>query len=284
MMQVMGRAARLFGTGLLLAAFIAPTQSHDDGSWAACSVSLEDSDRLPDQIPWTVLFDPSCKRHMAPVSSGFSADPSSRTSAPRTPWPAPCETFAGHVMAGESYQQPFGDGLLFRLRSVSGAPSDRDGWTIEVRAGPDGEHDLVYPATPPYRFSGMLHIGAVYGLTAQQSARWEQRTFGFVTSEEAYAPLSEAVRFLISSRTPEMTTAQYEAAYDSVYSAWEAMMRRVGKGRLRITDVRVSDPTPEHPGGQIEHLAFIVTLCPDGEEPPDALGSGAGPFPRDSST
>lgn len=180
---------------------------------------------------------------------------------------AQCDTISGQVRAGSSFERAFGDGLLFRLRAAANAPPNPAGWTVEVRAGADGEHDFVWVATPPYRWWNPRYLDTSYGQSARGAVDRDVRTFGFVTGEEAYARLSEAVGFLVFSRPPEMTEEEYEAAHDSVRAAWQTMMEEVGRGQLRITDADVSEPTPDHPRGRIERLAFTVTLCPGGEEP-----------------
>lgn len=193
---------------------------------------------------------------------------------------AQCDTLSGQVRAGSSFERAFGDGLLFRLRAAANAPPNPAGWTVEVRDGADGEHDFVWVATPPYRWWNPRYLDTSYGQTAPGAVARDVRTFGFVTDEDAYARLSEAVGFLVFSRPPEMTEAEYEAAHDSVYARWQAMMERVGRGQLRITDADVSEPTPDHPRGRIERLAFTVTLCPGGEEPWEGGDSGGSPRSR----
>ena len=94
---------------------------------------------------------------------------------------------------------------------------------------------------------------------------WDVRRFGFVTGEEEYATLADAVDFLLW-RPTGMTGAQYEAAHDSVYAQWDARLERAGRGELRITDADVTDPGSDHPLGRIERIAFTVTLCPHGDE------------------
>lgn len=184
---------------------------------------------------------------------------------------AQCETLTGQVAAGRSYQQSFGNGLLFRLGPAVKAPPNPEGWTIEVRDGVDGENDFVWVATPPYRFSNPRYLDTSYGNDARDVIAWDVRSFAFVTGEEEYRALAEAVRFLVSSRPPDMTEAEYEAAYDSIYPRWEALIQDAGKGELRIIDADVSRPTPERPRGRIERLFFTVTLCPGGGEPGGAI-------------
>lgn len=177
----------------------------------------------------------------------------------------PCAGFAGEVHAGEAFERPFGDGLLFRLRPTEHAPPNPAGWTIEVRRGEDGAHDFVWVATPPYRFYNPRDLTPSYGESAADVVAMDTRDFGFVRSEEEYETLAGLVRFLLWK--PEgMTEARYEAATDSVRTRWEAMLERVGHGRLRITDADVTGPEPHLPGGRIERLAFRVTLCPVAHE------------------
>ena len=180
---------------------------------------------------------------------------------------APCDTLAGTVRAGESWEHPFGDGLVFRLRATGQAPPNPAGWTIEVRTGPGGEHEYSWVATPPYHFWNPRYLDTSYGLTAREAVARDVRSFGFVTGEEAYARLSRAVELLTSSRPVDVTEAAHAAARDSAEATWKAMMEGVGRGELRITDAAVSDSTEERPRGRIERLAFTVALCPGGGAP-----------------
>jgi hypothetical protein len=178
---------------------------------------------------------------------------------------AQCDTLSGRVRAGESYEQPFGDGLLFLLRANAQAPPNPEGWTIEVRRdGPGKGHDFVWVATPPYRWWNPRYIDTSYGVSAREAVARDVRSFGFVTSEAAYASLARAVDLLVSSRPVEMTEAEFEAARDSAHVTWQAMLERAGGGELRITGADVSDSTSELPGGRIERLAFTAVLCPAG--------------------
>lgn len=177
---------------------------------------------------------------------------------------AQCRTLEGEVVAGGSYEHAFGDGLLFRLAPNAPAPPNPPGWTIEVRAGPEGRHDFVWVATPPYRWSNPRYVDTSYGVDARRAVAWDVRTFGFVADEEEYGALSRAVGFLVSSRPADMTADRYRTVADSVEGLWRTMLERTGRGELRITDAEVSGATPERPGGRIERLAFTVSLCPGG--------------------
>ncbi len=174
---------------------------------------------------------------------------------------AQCDTLSGHVRAGESYRHPFGGGLSFRLRANASAPPNPDGWTVEVRAGADGEHDFVWVATPPYHWWNPRYLDTSYGLDAQEAVARDVRSFRFVTSEAAYDSLARAVEVLVSSRPQGMTQSEWDAAGDSARATWTAMLDRAGRGELRITGAEVSDSTAGRPRGRIERLAFTAVLC-----------------------
>lgn len=175
-----------------------------------------------------------------------------------------CETFTGEVRHGERWQRSFGDGLVFHLRPTAQAPPNPPGWTIEVRAAPDGAHDFVWVATPPYRFANPRHLDIGYGRTGREAVSWSPRSFSLVSSEQRRAALAGVVRFLLW-HPPGMTETAYEAAYDSVQARWTEMLAEVGRGELRLTRAEVASPEEHPPNGRIEQIAYEVTLCPTGK-------------------
>lgn len=185
--------------------------------------------------------------------------------------PAPlagqCDTVAGEAAAGERWEAPFGQGLLFRLEPAAHAPPNPPGWTIQVRSASDGEHDFVPMATPPYRSSNPRDLNTGYGTDARKVVEWDVRGFRFAVSERQNDELSETVRFLLW-KPVDMTQPEYDAAYDSVRAVWESLIEETGRGRLRITDAQVRAPGPDLPNGRIERLAFRATLCPSSRELP----------------
>lgn len=209
------------------------------------------------------------------------APPSGFTGPTMRPEAVRCESLTGEVEAGETFERAFGDGLLFRLAPNRNAPPNPPGWTIEVRAAPDGEHDFVWAATPPYHFDNPRYLDTSYGRSAAEAVARDVRTFGFATSEADHEVLAEAAGFLASSRPPDMSPRAHEAARDSLRALWSTAMDSVGRGELRITDATVSDPETHPPGGRIERLAFEVKLCPEGGDPSQARRSAAQERDRD---
>lgn len=178
-----------------------------------------------------------------------------------------CDTLAGEVRAGESWEAPFAGGRLrFRLRAARNAPPNPEGWTIEVgRADDPGERvdDYVWVATPPYRFSNPRYLDTSYGRTAPEAVAWSEREFGYAAGPAEYAALVGLVDTLLYP--PE---GLEPATRDAVTARWKARMDRAGRGVLRITDSDVVAPGPGLPAGRIERLAFAVTLCPAGAADP----------------
>lgn len=164
--------------------------------------------------------------------------------------PARRTAFGGAVRTGESFEQPFGTGLVFRL-----APS-RDaqpGWTIEVRARGDAdpERELSWLATPPLRGWNPRYIDASYGVTAAESVARTIREFAFVPDVAHWPVANEAARRLLWPGSA--TSAELDAARHRL----EAVATARGRFVIRSARLaRASDGTE-----RIEALAFNVELC-----------------------
>jgi hypothetical protein len=166
------------------------------------------------------------------------------------PPPAKRTAFGGAVEAGESFDEPFGPGLVFRLAPVGGGGP---GWTIEVRARGDAdpERELSWVATPPLRGWNPRYLDASYGLTAAETVARTVREFGFVPDVVRWPATAEAARLLL---WPDRAT---DAELDAARSRLEAAA--TGRGRFTIRSARLaraSDGTE-----RLEALAFNVQLC-----------------------
>jgi hypothetical protein len=160
--------------------------------------------------------------------------------------------FAGEVRHGEAFAHPVGRALEFRLRPERDPATP--GWTLEVRprrAADPGE-DLLWPATPPYRFWNPRYLGVSYGYTAAESVQVAERGFRFFATEADRRAAVERLDVLLwpAGRAPgEIEAAGARLAALPAYA-----------GQLRILDARTTPATPGGPG-RIEWLRFEVELC-----------------------
>ena len=168
--------------------------------------------------------------------------------------PPDCQvsTFSGEVARGRPFEQPFADGLLFRL-SPATHPSNPQGWTIEVRNAAYPLHDYVSVTTPPYRSFYPRDLTTSYGYTSESVVAISPRHFRCVFAEIDRARLASALGRLLWPA--DRSSEEIEAA--------EQLMERMekGDGVFTIVDYRLSEPNGEHPLGVIESLRFEVRLC-----------------------
>ena len=164
-----------------------------------------------------------------------------------------CQTVHGRSERGHAFEQPIGEGLVFRL-----AP-DTLGWTIGViRAGRPDE-DFAGIATPPYRginprylegwhFRNRTNTGPNEG---DVNAPQHERAFAFVLTPEDYRRAATAVDALLWG---QRTDAARQDALDVLDRASR------GRGTLRITNATLGNLVP---GAQawFETLTFDVELC-----------------------
>ncbi len=162
---------------------------------------------------------------------------------------------SGAVDHGELFEATFASDLIVRLAPAS-HPNNPPGWTIQILAAPNYEHDYLVVATPPYRFANPRYLDTSYGRSAAQAVEWSVREFRFVTGEEDYRRMSTALGLLLWPGGH--TEAEIEAA--------EATMATTPTeaGRLTILTARTTAPTTEHAGGVIEYLSFEIELCTGG--------------------
>ena len=167
-----------------------------------------------------------------------------------TPSP-PVVKFAGEISYGETFEREFGSGLLFRL-SASQDPQT-PGWTIEVRPKNETrpEVELVWVATPPYRFFNPRYLEISYGYSAREIVAMNERGFSFVRDPRDYDRAAEAVRTLLWPYTfSEEQVKRAEETLNQVPTC---------QGVLRIVDHRLG-PDPQT-SERIEWLKFEVELC-----------------------
>jgi len=164
-----------------------------------------------------------------------------------------CETYHGRVVRGQAFQQPIGDGLVFRL-----AP-DSLGWTIGVIKAGRPEEDFAAIATPPYRginprylegwhFRNRANSGPNEG---DVNAPQEERAFAFVLTPEDYRTAETSVETLLWGTR---TDAERQRALDALAQVSRA------RGTLRVVNATLGNLAP---GTQawFEALTFDVELC-----------------------
>lgn len=159
--------------------------------------------------------------------------------------------FAGEVSYGETFEREFGSGLLFRL-SANRVPQT-PGWTIEVRPKNETrpEVELVWVATPPYRFFNPRYLDISYGYSARETVAMNERAFSFVRDPRDYDRAEEAVRTLLWPYT--FSEEQLKRAEETLKQVPTC------QGVLRIVDHRLG-PDPQA-SERIEWLKFEVELC-----------------------
>jgi hypothetical protein len=155
--------------------------------------------------------------------------------------------FSGEVSAGGEFRRSLNTELGFVLAG---------GWEIAiVPKHPEGDcREFASVVNAPYRAHRDLDIDTSYGWTAEEAVSASPREFRFVTNCSDYRTESERLNIVLwpYTATPQKVN--------------EAMARlgtsRLGKGRLWITDARVShsDDTADEKLGRIEWMNFSVEI------------------------
>lgn len=165
----------------------------------------------------------------------------------RAPRPAGCTriVLAGEVSAGQEWKAAFGEGWVFRVLPIHGAPSGAGGWDLVVdRAQPAGFPDALLLATPPYNSISEREIGTTYGLRAQDAIGWNPRSFHFLDDPAA---LRTGQR-LYNELSRESQTARGSAASAALTRKLMGLEGNAAAGELRILDARlvpgVADAAP----------------------------------------
>ena len=164
-----------------------------------------------------------------------------------------CENASRTLVRGELFEQPLGDGLVFRL------VPDTYGWTIGVIDASRPSDDFVGVATPPFRgtnhrflegwhFRNQANTGPNDG---DVNAPQREREFAFVLTPADYEHASQAVDTLLWGAHPESEREQARATL-------EAASR--GRGTLHITGMTLGNLVA---GAQawFETLQFDAELC-----------------------
>ncbi len=146
--------------------------------------------------------------------------------------------FSGEVSADEEFRKSINTELEFVL-----AP----GWTITVvPKKPEGDcTEFASVVNAPYRAHRPLYINATYGRTAEDEVSDTPREFRFVTNCADYRTESARLNIVLWP---------YDAASPRAYDEALAKLGTspVGKGRLWITDSKVTD--------RIEWMKFSVEI------------------------
>jgi hypothetical protein len=160
-------------------------------------------------------------------------------------------TFSGDVRHGETFEQPFGSALIFKL--APSADPAFPGWMIEVRARGDNdpEHELSWIVTPPYRSWTPRYLDTSYGHTAASTAAITPREFQFMLDPREWERAMNAVRLLLwPTNTSEAELDAARATVDSI---------AIGRGVFDIREARLGRAADG--SERIEFLRFAVELC-----------------------
>jgi len=169
---------------------------------------------------------------------------------------ARCDTYRGRAVRGQAFEQPIGDGLVFRL-----AP-DLHGWTIGVVAAGRPDEDFAGVATPPYRGTNTRHLEGWHFRNRANTgpnegdvnAPQHERDFAFVLTTADYRRAGQAVDGLLWGARPEADLQRLRETLEQVSR---------GRGLLRITGSGLGNLVP---GAQawFEWMTFDVELCRPG--------------------
>jgi hypothetical protein len=101
-------------------------------------------------------------------------------------------SFEGEVVAGQSYTQMLGGGMLFDLEAV------KAGWIVRVlpatglQPGMRPEQDAAELATPPYHSVTPLALTTDFSFRAQDAVAWNPRRFQFAADMASFKKLQSA--------------------------------------------------------------------------------------------
>ena len=168
--------------------------------------------------------------------------------------PLPCEAVViiGQVARGESFEGPFGTGLLFRMDAEE-SPRNPQGWTVRVSPVTEPDHDYSMVVTPPYRFSNPRYVDTSYGTAAEAALSNTPRSFAFVATEEDYRVASDAIAVLLwSGNYSDGEIMRAAEALESVLTF---------EGRLWIEDGETTPSETDQGLGTIEWIRFRAELC-----------------------
>ncbi|MDX1428807.1 MAG: hypothetical protein R3282_00910, partial [Rhodothermales bacterium] len=115
------------------------------------------------------------------------------------------------------------------------------------------DHDLVYAATPPYRFSNPRYIDTGYGVDAAAALQWTPRRFSYFADPTDNRRAMDALSVLLwGGNYSEVQRQSAREALDAV---------RAYGGELWIEDGATA--ASSHPGSKeiIEWIQFRVRLC-----------------------
>ena len=169
----------------------------------------------------------------------------------------PDTVITGRISSGETFEAPFGPGLVFRLDSEV-SPKNPQGWTIRVTPAAQTEADYSMVATPPYRFSNPRYLDTSYGVTAEVAFLWTPRQFRYVATQADYEVANEALGVLLwPGEYSEVEIADAKAAISEVPTR---------PGTVWIEDGAITQPSPENPGGELAWIRFRAQLCSAAED------------------
>jgi hypothetical protein len=153
-----------------------------------------------------------------------------------------CQKFVliGEINAGKVWQEPIGQGWVFRVQPIPATQAGYSGWDLVVdRETPTGYPDALLLATLPFNSINEREIGTTFGLRAQDAIGWNPRTFHFLVDPAAFHQAQQLYLSLASG-------GQLSAAGSKSASSSPDMNRLLkldkdtASGEFRIEDSRLT--------------------------------------------
>jgi hypothetical protein len=159
--------------------------------------------------------------------------------------------FSGRLQVGQRFERRFADSLRFVLE-----PADVSGWSIQILQR-DTLADYAGIATPPFHGPNPTQIEAWHfrnqDNTGPSRGPWPgaEREFSFVTTRRDYQAAAAALDVML------WPNGRSDGEVDSARAVFDALP--TGRGRLRITDMRLGDLGAGRPP-RFEAMRFHVEL------------------------
>lgn len=185
----------------------------------------------------------------------------------------------GDVKRGQSFEQPFAKGLVFKMEAIA------SGWIVRVLPqGPLPAHDFAELATLPYQSVTPLAVSTDFSFRAQDAAAWNPRVFRYAANPAAAARLealyprvtandtqaaSEAITLALAQPQAELRLENVVLAAGTA-NQWR--MAAAVASHLENTPHAVAQGIAPTPLGELEELKFRVRLeLPAGVAPAAGL-------------
>jgi hypothetical protein len=147
---------------------------------------------------------------------------------------------AGEIHAGQIWQEPLGEGWVFRIQPIQATQAAYSGWDLVVdRETPAGYPDALLLATLPFNSINEREIGTTFGLRAQDAIGWNPRTFHFLIDPAAFHQAQQL--YLSLSDGGQLTRSGLKSASSSpVMNQLLKLEKDTASGEFRIEDSRLT--------------------------------------------